>query len=109
LPRQLLQQEFHVHFVSSSPHASTTEQYGKFKEIVESTQREPVKVRDGVSGQITWFLLQNMIEPSDNPMQSEIAASIGAKGNFPCRKCEVGGTQAEKREDEVFLGTGVDP
>ncbi|KAF8879345.1 hypothetical protein CPB85DRAFT_1497712 [Mucidula mucida] len=93
LPRQLLQQEFHVHFVSSSPHASTTEQYGKFKEIVESTQREPVKVRDGVSGQTTRFLLQNM---------SEIAASIGAKGNFPCRKCEVGGTQAEKREDEGY-------
>ncbi|KAF8900617.1 hypothetical protein CPB85DRAFT_1377444 [Mucidula mucida] len=101
LPRQLLQQEFHVHFVSSSPHASTTEQYGKFKKIVESTQREPVKVRDGVSGQTTRFSLQNMVEPSDNPMQSEIAASIGAKGNFPCRKCEVGGTQAEKREDEV--------
>ncbi|KAF8918454.1 hypothetical protein CPB85DRAFT_1468926 [Mucidula mucida] len=102
LPRQLLQQEFHVHFVSSSPHASTTEQYGKFKEIVESTQREPVKVRDGVSGQTTRFSLQNMVEPSDNPMQSEIAASIGAKGNFPCRKCEVGGTQAEKQEDEGY-------
>ncbi|KAF8881648.1 hypothetical protein CPB85DRAFT_1378298 [Mucidula mucida] len=98
----LLQQEFHVHFVSSSPHASTTEQYGKFKEIVESTQREPVKVRDGVSGQTTRFSLQNMVEPSDNPMQSKIAASIGAKGNFPCRKCEVGGTQAEKREDKGY-------
>lgn len=70
--------------------------------MTRSTQREPVKVRDGVSGQTTRFSLQNMVEPSDNPMQSEIAASIGAKGNFPCRKCEVGGTQAEKREDEGY-------
>ncbi|KAF8918213.1 hypothetical protein CPB85DRAFT_1249826 [Mucidula mucida] len=102
LPRQLLQQEFHVHFVSSSPHASVAEQYADFKKIIESTQHEPVKVRDGMTGDMTRFMLQNMIDPSDNPMQSEIAANIGAKGNFPCRKCEVGGTQAEKQQDELY-------
>ncbi|KAJ7648146.1 hypothetical protein B0H17DRAFT_1163798 [Mycena rosella] len=101
LPRQLLQQEFHVHFVSTSPNASITEQYTEFKKRVELTHQEPVKVQDE-TGATTRFCLHVNSGPSDNPMQSEISSHIGGKGNHLCRKCNAGGTQKDKATDEGY-------
>ncbi|KAJ6631589.1 hypothetical protein B0H10DRAFT_2159828 [Mycena sp. CBHHK59/15] len=83
LPRKLLQQEFHVHFVSTSPHASMAEQFQEFKAADEN-------------GKTTRFCIHCNCTPSNNPMQSEICGHIGGKGNKFCHKCHVGGTQEEK-------------
>ncbi|KAJ7143643.1 hypothetical protein C8R46DRAFT_1012076 [Mycena filopes] len=101
LPRKLLQQEFHVHFVSTSPNASISEQYREFKSAIEVTHTEPIHVQDE-SGDTTCVCLFLNGGPSDNPMQSEVAGHIGGKGNHFCRKCEVGGTQKEKATDEGY-------
>ncbi|KAJ6623228.1 hypothetical protein B0H10DRAFT_1786753 [Mycena sp. CBHHK59/15] len=101
LPRTLLQQEFHVHFVSTSPNTSISEQYREFKSAVESTHTDPVQVQDE-SGDTTCFCIYVNGGPSDNPMQSEVSGHIGGKGNRFCRKCEVGGTQKEKSTDEGY-------
>ncbi|KAJ7927350.1 hypothetical protein B0H13DRAFT_2229300 [Mycena leptocephala] len=101
LPRKLLQQEFHVHFVSTSPNASISEQYREFNSAVESTHTDPVEVQDE-SGDTTCFCIYVNGGPSDNPMQSEVSGHIGGKGNRFCRKCEVGGTQKEKSTNEGY-------
>ncbi|KAJ7159995.1 hypothetical protein C8R43DRAFT_1177588 [Mycena crocata] len=101
LPRKLLQQEFHVHFVSTSPNASISEQFREFKTTVESTHTEPVRVQDE-NGATTRFCIHLNAGPSDNPMQSEVTGHIGGKGRHFCRKCEVGGTQKYKATDEGY-------
>ncbi|KAJ7508792.1 hypothetical protein B0H11DRAFT_1703142 [Mycena galericulata] len=101
LPRQVLQQEFHVHFVSTSPTASATEQFKEFKTAVEATHTNPVQVQDE-GGTTTCFCIYVNAGPSDNPMQSEITGHIGGKGNRFCRKCQVGGTQNEKATNDGY-------
>ncbi|KAJ7859305.1 hypothetical protein B0H14DRAFT_3084960 [Mycena olivaceomarginata] len=98
LPRQILQQEFHIHFISTSPNASVSEQFREFKQAVEETHTDPVETRDE-AGNTSCFCIYINAGPSDNPMQSEVSAHIGGKGNCMCRKCRVGGTQKDKVSD----------
>ncbi|KAK1235337.1 hypothetical protein PQX77_001447 [Marasmius sp. AFHP31] len=101
LPRKLLQQEYHVHLISTSQHASIPEQYHDVKKLIDSTRRDPVKVVDS-SGLTTRFMIQPHSGPSDNPAQSDVASHIGSAGNHPCRKCEMGGPEVERARGEGF-------
>jgi len=121
LPRKFLQQEFHTHFVSTSPNATISEQFHGLKRVLEcvcidiisphqllnltvsrSTHKEPLKVRHGSTGQQTRLRIYANCGPGDNPAQSDISCHIGANGNFPCRKCMMGGPQALKETDAGF-------
>ncbi|KAJ7717128.1 hypothetical protein B0H16DRAFT_1433890 [Mycena metata] len=111
LPRALLQQEFHTHFVTTSPHASSSEQFEGIKALIlyvltylgfESTHEDPVSVYDESNQQEAAFWLFVNTGPSDNPMGSEMTGHIGAKGNYFCRKCKVGGTGEHKRTADGF-------
>ncbi|KAJ7111881.1 hypothetical protein C8R44DRAFT_632476 [Mycena epipterygia] len=102
LPRSLLQQEFHTHFVTTSPHASSSEQFEGIKSLIVSTHTHPVSVYDESNQQEAAFRLFINTGPSDNPMGSEMTGHIGAKGNYFCRKCKVGGCGEHKRTDLGF-------
>ncbi|THU77100.1 hypothetical protein K435DRAFT_812755 [Dendrothele bispora CBS 962.96] len=82
LPRKLLQQEFHIHLVSTSQHATITEQYHDIKKVLNKTHTDPVCVEDE-NGFSTRFMLRSA-------------------GNHPCCKCDAGETEVEKSSDLGF-------
>ncbi|KAF7374036.1 hypothetical protein MSAN_00284300 [Mycena sanguinolenta] len=110
LPREFHQQEAHVHFVSTSQHATVPEQFCEVRKIVVGTHTDPILIKDPLTNEEALVRLGINVDSSDNPMQSEICSHIGNKGNFPCRKCEVGGTQLEKQSNlgyHAFFFPGV--
>ncbi|XP_006456915.1 hypothetical protein AGABI2DRAFT_47559, partial [Agaricus bisporus var. bisporus H97] len=101
LPQKMLQQQYNVHFVSTSQHASVSEQFHGIYERIRSTHDHPVKIKQR-PGRDIQIRLRPFCGPGDNPSQSEITGHIGGNGNHPCRKCHVGGTQKDKETLEGF-------
>ncbi|KAH9915819.1 uncharacterized protein B0H18DRAFT_939590 [Fomitopsis serialis] len=102
LPRRIIQQEFHIHFVSTSPNAGIAEQFCAAKKQIQATHTEPVVVFDAATEDEAALRLYVNAETSDNPMSSEVASHIGGQGNYLCRKCDTGGTDKDKESDEGF-------
>ncbi|KAJ6600735.1 hypothetical protein B0H10DRAFT_2083083 [Mycena sp. CBHHK59/15] len=102
LPGRLLQQEFHVHYISSSPHASSVEQFAVFRDNVKSTETKPVKAYNAATKQKCRCILRVPGLPADNPQQSEEALHLGSNANHPCRKCHWGGTAKEKETEQIY-------
>ncbi|KAK6997431.1 hypothetical protein R3P38DRAFT_3620933 [Favolaschia claudopus] len=102
LPGRLLQQEYHLHYISTSPHASSAEQFATFRDQVKATETEPVKCFNAASKRKCAVILRCPGLPGDNPQQSDEASHIGCNANYPCRKCRWGGTKIEKESEEIF-------
>ncbi|KAJ6548781.1 hypothetical protein B0H19DRAFT_1211584 [Mycena capillaripes] len=79
LPGRLLQQEFHVHYISASPHASSAEQFATFRDQVKSTETEPVRCFNAHTKRKCRVILRAPGLPADNPQQSEEACHMGEK------------------------------
>ncbi|KAJ6564270.1 hypothetical protein B0H19DRAFT_941769 [Mycena capillaripes] len=96
LPGQLLQQEYFVRFVSTSPHAGALEQLKVVVDHVKSTHEKPVPTYNAETDRPCSFRLNVPDGPADNPQQAEEASHIGHQGNYFCRRCMVGGTNEQK-------------
>ena len=121
LPWKLLYQQCHIHFASTSMHATVPKQFHGIKEIIEwaqfdvilemddnnsllfrKTHHELIKMWNAVDGQEICLKLYCNCGPGNNPAQSKVCSHIGAKGDFPCQKCNIGGSQKEKETNEGF-------
>ncbi|KAF7310181.1 FAD-binding-3 domain-containing protein [Mycena indigotica] len=111
LPGRLLQQDFHIHHVSSSQHASAGEQFAAVRDIIRSTEQDPIQCFDSHCNKNIAIIVRAPGLPADNPQQSIEASHIGCNANFPCRKCAWGATTIDKTSPEIYhachLSTGV--
>ncbi|KAJ3994246.1 hypothetical protein F5050DRAFT_1800809 [Lentinula boryana] len=95
LPGQLLQQEYFVNFVSTSPHATALEQFKSLRDEIRETERKPIRVYNAATGRMCRSILRVPMLPADNPAQSEESSHMGGNSNHPCQKCKVGGSFQE--------------
>ncbi|KAF9065870.1 hypothetical protein BDP27DRAFT_1384442 [Rhodocollybia butyracea] len=95
LPGRLLQQEYFVNFVSTSPHATSLEQFKSLRDQINATEKDPVRCFNAHTKRMCRAILRVPMLPADNPQQSEEASHIGGNSNHPCRKCNVGGGHKE--------------
>ncbi|KAJ6583705.1 hypothetical protein B0H10DRAFT_1833406, partial [Mycena sp. CBHHK59/15] len=91
LPGQLLQQEYFVRFVSTSPHATSPEQFSAVKDQIQATHKNPIPCYNADTGRNCRVILRARSLPADNPQQSEEASHMGGNTNCGCRCCKAGG------------------
>ncbi|EJD34914.1 hypothetical protein AURDEDRAFT_75744, partial [Auricularia subglabra TFB-10046 SS5] len=87
LPSTLLQQEYFVRFVSTSPTASGPEQFAAIKEHIIATHKEPRQCYHAVSRKTCKFRIVAQALPGDNPQQSENCSHAGGMSTRHCRRC----------------------
>ncbi|KAI4293785.1 hypothetical protein K525DRAFT_274887 [Schizophyllum commune Loenen D] len=102
LPSRLLQQEFFVRFVSTSPHAGSPEQFAAVRDQIKATQTQPVRCFNAENKRECAVILRVPGLPADNPQQSEDASHIGGNGNCSCRRCKLGGAQPFKETEDGY-------
>ncbi|KAI5983207.1 hypothetical protein EDD15DRAFT_2179497 [Pisolithus albus] len=102
LPRQMLEQEFSIRFISSSPHATPMELMRGLKDSIQKTTDQPIVTFDVKHQEEVMLIPYNLIIAGDNPMQAEECSHGGLKCNYFCRTCKVGGTNVEKRTDKGY-------
>ncbi|KAJ3737709.1 hypothetical protein DFJ43DRAFT_1128788 [Lentinula guzmanii] len=91
LPGQMLQQEYFVNFVSTSPNATPLEQFTSLHDEI----RNPIRCYNAATGRACRVILRIPVLPADNPAQSEEASHMGGNSNHPCWKCKIGGNHKD--------------
>ncbi|KAF8428888.1 hypothetical protein L210DRAFT_3327899, partial [Boletus edulis BED1] len=102
LPREMLDQEFTIRFISGSPHASPMELMQGIKDSIEKATDDGIIAFDVKHQEEVMLIPYNLIVASDNPMQAEECSHGGLRCNYFCRTCKVGGTTAEKKTDKGY-------
>ncbi|KAG2142878.1 uncharacterized protein EDB93DRAFT_1088580 [Suillus bovinus] len=96
LPRKMLEKEFFVRFVTSSPHAAPMELMRAMKESICVAAEFGIVAWDCKDNQEVMLIPYAFFVAGDNPMQAKECSHAGLNCNYYCRTCEVGGTKEYK-------------
>ncbi|KAG1798356.1 hypothetical protein EV424DRAFT_1475005 [Suillus variegatus] len=102
MPREMLEKEFCVRFVSSSPHVTPLELMRAVTQSIQKAADNSVIAWDCKYHEEVMLIPHSIFTAGDNPMQAEECSHGGLRCNFFCRTCKVGGTTVDKKSDEGY-------
>ncbi|KAG0692392.1 hypothetical protein DFH29DRAFT_985782 [Suillus ampliporus] len=102
LPCEMLEKEFCVRFVTSSPHAAPMEMMTAMQESIDKAAESGIFTWDCKDNEEVMLVPYGLFLGGDNPMQAEECSHAGLQCNYFCRTCEVGGTKEYKESDEGY-------
>ncbi|KIO11352.1 hypothetical protein M404DRAFT_127140, partial [Pisolithus tinctorius Marx 270] len=103
MPREMVEKEFCICFVTSSPHDTPLELMNGVSKSVWKTMEEGVITWDCKYKTEVMLIAYNVFIAGDNPMQAEECSHAGLHCNYFCRTCNVGGTNQEKMSDSGYM------
>ncbi|KAF9468999.1 hypothetical protein BDZ94DRAFT_1357550 [Collybia nuda] len=100
LPHRKVSQEYFVRFCSTSPHASSSEQFDVLSEDFASGVWH--HAYDCLLEEDILFGIRPHVLPADNPQQAESTSNAGVNSNLWCRYDKSGGTSEERETDAGY-------
>ncbi|KAG1803360.1 hypothetical protein EV424DRAFT_1331009, partial [Suillus variegatus] len=111
LPQEMLEKEFFVRFVASSPHAPPMELMRAMKESICDAAKSGVVAWDCKYNEEVMLIPYGLFLAGDNPMQAEECSHAGLNCNYFCRTCDVGGTKEHKESaagyESIFVSGNI--
>ncbi|KAJ7725015.1 hypothetical protein B0H14DRAFT_3620845 [Mycena olivaceomarginata] len=98
LPHRKVSQEYFIRFCSTSPHASSGEQ---FEALVSDLDKYHEAYDCQLEQEILFRVFAHAL-PADNPQQAESASNAGVHANLWCRYDMSGGTAAHRETNEGY-------
>ncbi|EIW80127.1 hypothetical protein CONPUDRAFT_58644, partial [Coniophora puteana RWD-64-598 SS2] len=102
LPRQMLEKEFCVRFVSSSPNAAPMELMRAMRNSISEAAASGVRAWDCKYDKDVILEPYALLFAGDNPMQAEECSQGGVLCNYFCRTCHAGGNKAFKESHDGY-------
>ncbi|KAG2339510.1 hypothetical protein BDR05DRAFT_1003322 [Suillus weaverae] len=102
LPREMLEKEFCVQFVTSSPHAAPMELMHSMQESISKAADSGIIAWDCKFDEEVMLVPQGLFLAGDNPMQAEECSHAGLNCNYFCRTCHVGGMKEYKESEAGY-------
>ncbi|KAG1733336.1 uncharacterized protein EDB91DRAFT_1057515 [Suillus paluster] len=102
LPREMLEKEFFVCFVTSLPHAAPMELMRAMKQSISDAAMSGVVTRDCKDNEEVLLIPCRLFLAGDNPMQAEECSHAGLNCNYFCWTCDIGGTKEFKASGDGY-------
>ncbi|KAL4063758.1 hypothetical protein J3A83DRAFT_4361874 [Scleroderma citrinum] len=112
LPHEMVEKEFFVWFVTSSPHAAPMKLMAAMKDSICQAAESGIIAWDCKENEDVMLLLCSLFVAENNPMQAEECSHAGLNCNYFCRTCHVSSTKEYKSGEvgynSIFVGTAAE-